>query len=70
MEAHGCRGVVKDTGCKYNLGRVGTADNDAGHDCNANVLLDGERTGIEGPDVAESFEAPGRKDGGEGTTTW
>lgn len=55
MEAHRRRNVIEDASGEDDLGGVSTTDDDAGHDRNANVLLDVERAGIERPNITEGF---------------
>lgn len=68
LEAHGGRRLVEDPGREDDLGGVSTANGNARHDRNADVLLDRERARVERPDVTESFEAASGENGGKRAT--
>ena len=68
LEAHGRRSLVEDARREDDLGGVSTANGNAGHDRDADVLLDGEGARVERPDVTESFEAASGEDGSKRTT--
>lgn len=52
---------VEDTLSEDNISCVCATNDDIGHDGNANVLLDGEGTGIQRPYVTEGIESGRRK---------
>lgn len=54
--------IIKYTLSEENVRRIGATDADVGHHSDANVLLDREGAGIQGPYVSEGVESLGRKD--------